>query len=520
MSVGSTDTQWAIDAFNKNSKDWLWGDDTDQVGAALALKGSQTLASTGAIIVDGTLTAAPTLTANTATFGADSVFIIDGDSITGGVALQADGNATLNVADGAKMLVVNSTVDKSFFPVYGFVNEETEAEKWQMATTDRMLTVAYNEDTAEKGDVKVSLASSSGMNNSIMSNVIQNMYIGGLNDINSSNAGISFLSKAVNSAYIANGTDAVKTIDAAAGMTALGGQQSSTLNGVKLFTGAIQNHMTDKSSDSHIWAQYIHSNSKVRDVSLGSSSFGFDNKFNGAVVGADFLATDSKHAGVAFAYGEGKVSGDGIATTNNNYKTWGLDVYHAWHNDKAVIMADLGYMKNDGEIKQTNLLGNLESDPTSTAWTAGVRGDFKTACAGLTPYAGLRYVRLTTDSHGINSTAGNMFNVGKDTQNIWLLPIGVQFSKRIAKGNGVFVPKADIGVLFAFGDKDTNASLSVNGVNASNTLGVAVTDSTSFLGSLGFTYETKKVNYGLAYQLQAGSKETRNGMWANVEFKF
>lgn len=42
----------------------------------------------------------------------------------------------------------------------------------------------------------------------------------------------------------------------------------------------------------------------------------------------------------------------------------------------------------------------------------------------LTPYAGLRYLRLTTDSY--TSSAGLSYD--KENQNLFLLPIGVDYS--------------------------------------------------------------------------------------------
>ncbi len=519
LAIGTATADWAETAVNKSGVTW----GPSGVGAALAIGTSgQVLSAGNSILVDGSLTSVPTLTPDKVVFKANSAFIVDVAGYTNAdLALWAP-TATTTVEPGSKLILDNAVAGNGYWVLDSASDPSIGgAANWtgNVLTTDRMIDASGAKVTADGYVDGLVVASDPGDYN--IPTIMDEIWTNKLNDPNSLNPGISFLSKATNTLYIPNKADSERTINSATQIAAIGGMQASTLSAVKMFGGAVADRLNLMDEGDHLWAVYNHGKTKVRDLDAGNYKTGYDDKVNGITIGYDFKNDETGKYGVAFTYGEGKVTSVGdFDPTRNDYKYYGLDAYKVWRNDKVDVLADIGYIHNKGEIAQQTLLGELKADVKSNVLTAGVRGNFKTANEAITPYAGLRYVNLATKSFNTTDATGTVFETDKDTQNIWLLPVGVSYAREIKKGDNLFIPKVDIGALFTFGDKDISTVVRVPGIASSNTIGLSMADSVSFIGSAGFEYKTKKVNYGLSYQLQASSKEVRNGLLANIEFKF
>ncbi|MEG1914176.1 MAG: autotransporter domain-containing protein [Acidaminococcaceae bacterium] len=528
LALGSANTEWAEKAFNESAL--TWGNQAGQVGAALAIKTAQTLSTTGALQVDGTLTTAPSVTANTATFAKDSALIVD---VTGvgknNAALTGQTGSTLSVTDGAKVLLVNAKAGQDVQLTTGFDTGLDTAANWanNVYSSDRMLTIGTGavDTTGKVLGTTITVADiTKTLPNVQMGNVMTSIWQGQQNSTTSANAGIAFLSQAADKTVIAQTAAAVKTINSAAQLATLGGVQGTALTLTEVNSNSVAKHLSGQqapNTQEAVWLEMNHAKTKVRDVDSGAFQTGYDSQFNGFTLGADLAKDASGVFGVALSYGKGDATSEGdLAHTTNDYDYWGLALYKNWENPTTNIIADLGYMKTGNDLKQNNLLGEMKADVNTKVITAGVRSEFKLKNTAVKPYAGLRYVHLTTDGFDTTNAQGTVFHTDSDTQNIWLLPVGVSFGKEIKRAHGYIKPVVDLGLVAAFGDKDANATVRVPGVNASDTIGISIKDSISFLGSAGIEVKNKNVTYGLAYQLQASSHEVRNGLMLSAQFSF
>ncbi|MEG0798623.1 MAG: autotransporter domain-containing protein, partial [Acidaminococcaceae bacterium] len=528
LALGSANTEWAEKAFNESAL--TWGNQADQVGAALAIKTAQTLSTTGALQVDGTLTTAPSVTANTATFAKDSALIVDVTGVgKGNAALTGQTGSTLSVTDGAKVLLVNAKAGQDVQLTTGFETGLNTAANWanNVYSSDRMLTIGSGavDTTGKVLGTTITVADiTKTLPNVQMGNVMNSIWQGQQNSMTSANAGIAFLSQAADKTVIAQTAAAVKTINSAAQLTTLGGVQGTALTLTEVNSNSVAKHLSGQqapNTQEAVWLEMNHAKTKVRDVDSGAFQTGYDSQFNGFTLGADLAKDASGVFGVALSYGKGDATSEGdLAHTTNDYDYWGLALYKNWENPTTNIIADLGYMKTGNDLKQNNLLGEMKADVNTKVITAGVRSEFKLKNTAVKPYAGLRYVHLTTDGFDTTNAQGTVFHTDSDTQNIWLLPVGVSFGKEIKRAHGYIKPVVDLGLVAAFGDKDANATVRVPGVNASDTIGISIKDSISFLGSAGIEVKNKNVTYGLAYQLQASSHEVRNGLMLSAQFSF
>ncbi|MEG2515447.1 MAG: autotransporter domain-containing protein, partial [Acidaminococcaceae bacterium] len=528
LALGSANTEWAEKAFNESAL--TWGNQAGQVGAALAIKTAQTLSAAGALQVDGTLTTAPSVTANTATFAKDSALIVDVTGVgKGNAALTGQTGSTLSVTDGAKVLLVNAKAGQDVQLTTGFETGLNTAANWanNVYSSDRMLTIGSGavDATGKVLGTTITVADiTKTLPNVQMGNVMNSIWQGQQNSMTSANAGIAFLSQAADKTVIAQTAAAVKTINSAAQLATLGGVQGTALTLTEVNSNSVAKHLSGQqapNTQEAVWLEMNHAKTKVRDVDSGAFQTGYDSQFNGFTLGADLAKDASGVFGVALSYGKGDATSEGdLAHTTNDYDYWGLALYKNWENPTTNIIADLGYMKTGNDLKQNNLLGEMKADVNTKVITAGVRSEFKLKNTAVKPYAGLRYVHLTTDGFDTTNAQGTVFHTDSDTQNIWLLPVGVSFGKEIKRAHGYIKPVVDLGLVAAFGDKDANATVRVPGVNASDTIGISIKDSISFLGSAGIEVKNKNVTYGLAYQLQASSHEVRNGLMLSAQFSF
>ena len=107
LVLGDTSSDWAMDAFKDSGL--TWGE--NGITAALAIADSQTLDSTGSLLVDGSLTTAQFANAGDATFADKSLLMVNGAAASGdNVALTGTGTGTLSVADGAKLYIRDAGV--------------------------------------------------------------------------------------------------------------------------------------------------------------------------------------------------------------------------------------------------------------------------------------------------------------------------------------------------------------------------------------------------------------------------
>ena len=534
LVLGDTDTGWALDAFGRSSLQW----GQNGVTAALAIRKPQTLNGTlGAVMVDGTKTSAPVLIPNTATFADGSLLLVDGSGLNGAAALTSQGG-TLNVDAGAKLLIDNITQGE-YAITSGF--SVSNVQGWNgdnLSTPDNLIGLVLGKDADGSMKVQATARRSSDVFRGLsLVNTMDAIWGKGLNDTESGNMGIRFLSRAVNENHLPK-ADTVHTVDGAAQIAVAGGVQGMAVAAADAPVRAIQDHasllhMTTtregaiRKDGLNLWINALYGAEHARNLGAGSLDGGYNADFGGIVFGGDYAFGDFR-VGMALNAGSGTARSRGdFNATKNDFDFWGMNLYGSWSRDQFNIVGDLGYSANKNEVKQdlptTMQLGQLRADVDTGVLTAGLRGEyrFETDWADVTPHVGVRYYNLRTDGFTSRIDDHDVFRVGRDTQEIWTFPIGVSFSRDFETSSGWKVkPRADLSVAPAAGDLKAKAKTRVPGVAASDTIKARMMDSVSFDGTLGLEVQKDNISFGLDYGIRASEHKVGHGVNVSFTYKF
>lgn len=281
-------------------------------------------------------------------------------------------------------------------------------------------------------------------------------------------------------------------LEHAAAIAEMAGVTHGTYGFAKDFSGMIADH---KGEGSGIWANYLRQDKKVDGFQVAGRKAKYDVKYNGFLIGSDLISDETSRTGIAFAYADGShTEKDGVIGKNDT-KYYGGDVYHHFTAGGIQYKADIGFIKSDNDLEQTQLGTTIKGSVDGNAFFAGIRAEKEIAlgASSLTPYAGLRYYRIHTgdftDSLGMKHETENA--------NLWNLPVGVEFRHEVKNGNWSLTPVAEIGYNFAMGDKDTKETVSLG--NAADTFSFDIGES-AFLARLGVEAENSTWTLGGGYR--------------------
>lgn len=301
-------------------------------------------------------------------------------------------------------------------------------------------------------------------------------------------------------------------LEHAAAIAEMAGVTHGTYGFAQDFSGMIANH---KGEGSGIWANYLRQDKKVDGFQVAGRKAKYDVKYNGFLIGSDLISDETSRTGIAFAYADGShTEKDGVIGTNDT-KYYGGDVYHHFTAGGIQYKADIGFIKSDNDLEQTQLGTTIKGSVDGNAFFAGIRAEKEIAlgASSLTPYAGLRYYRIHTgdftDSLGMKHETENA--------NLWNLPVGVEFRHEVKNGNWSLTPVAEIGYNFAMGDKDTKETVSLG--NAADTFSFDIGES-AFLARLGVEAENSTWTLGGGYRYQRGSDTQSNQWYIQAGYRF
>ena len=301
-------------------------------------------------------------------------------------------------------------------------------------------------------------------------------------------------------------------LEHAAAIAEMAGVTHGTYGFSQDFSGMIANH---KGEGNGIWANYLRQDKKVDGFQVAGRKAKYDVKYNGFLIGSDLISDENSRTGIAFAYADGShTEKDGVIGTNDT-KYYGGDVYHHFTAGGIQYKADIGFIKSDNDLEQTQLGTTIKGSVDGNAFFAGIRAEKEIAlgASSLTPYAGLRYYRIHTgdftDSLGMKHETENA--------NLWNLPVGVEFRHEVKNGNWSLTPVAEIGYNFAMGDKDTKETVSLG--NAADTFSFDIGES-AFLARLGVEAENSTWTLGGGYRYQKGSDTQSNQWYIQAGYRF
>lgn len=301
-------------------------------------------------------------------------------------------------------------------------------------------------------------------------------------------------------------------LEHAAAIAEMAGVTHGTYGFAQDFSGMIANH---KGEGSGIWANYLRQDKKVDGFQVAGRKAKYDVKYNGFLIGSDLISDENSRTGIAFAYADGSHTEKDGVTGKNDTKYYGGDVYHHFTAGGIQYKADIGFIKSDNDLEQTQLGTTIKGSVDGNAFFAGIRAEKEIAlgASSLTPYAGLRYYRIHTgdftDSLGMKHETENA--------NLWNLPVGVEFRHEVKNGNWSLTPVAEIGYNFAMGDKDTKETVSLG--NAADTFAFDIGES-AFLARLGVEAENSTWTLGGGYRYQKGSDTQSNQWYIQAGYRF
>lgn len=301
-------------------------------------------------------------------------------------------------------------------------------------------------------------------------------------------------------------------LEHAAAIAEMAGVTYGTYGFAQDFSGMIADH---KGEGSGIWANYLRQDKKVDGFQVAGRKAKYDVKYNGFLIGSDLISDETSRTGIAFAYADGShTEKDGVIGKNDT-KYYGGDVYHHFTAGGIQYKADIGFIKSDNDLEQTQLGTTIKGSVDGNAFFAGIRAEKEIAlgASSLTPYAGLRYYRIHTgdftDSLGMKHETENA--------NLWNLPVGVEFRHEVKNGNWSLTPVAEIGYNFAMGDKDTKETVSLG--NAADTFAFDIGES-AFLARLGVEAENSTWTLSGGYRYQKGSDTQSNQWYIQAGYRF
>ena len=301
-------------------------------------------------------------------------------------------------------------------------------------------------------------------------------------------------------------------LEHAAAIAEMAGVTHGTYGFAQDFSGMIADH---KGEGSGIWANYLRQDKKVDGFQVAGRKAKYDVKYNGFLIGSDLISDENSRTGIAFAYADGSHAEKDGVTGKNDTKYYGGDVYHHFTAGGIQYKADIGFIKSDNDLEQTQLGTTIKGSVDGNAFFAGIRAEKEIAlgASSLTPYAGLRYYRIHTgdftDSLGMKHETENA--------NLWNLPVGVEFRHEVKNGNWSLTPVAEIGYNFAMGNKDTKETVSLG--NAADTFSFDIGES-AFLARLGVEAENSTWTLGGGYRYQKGSDTQSNQWYIQAGYRF
>lgn len=522
--------------------------ETGHTGAAYYAGKTLTLANGGSLTV-GNATAP---TASGVAFGSDSLLVVDGTAMNGKTVFtgaEASPNLTASVDAGSKLHVDNAIAGN--FTVFdeNFTKPTAGWAPDNVTTDSAMLDASYN-DTDSKVTVGVNDAHTVFPNLSDgMADAVNDLYNGKLNNVDSTDMGVRFLSRATNDHFLGADKDAAAaTIESAARIAFAGAVPQMTKMASDAGTNAVVNRLgfanpadgaqamdaegkiVDRNTTGFaLWIAPLWQSQHGWGMEADNLDYGFNGNLGGVSLGADYTFENAIRAGITFNIGGGyaESSGGDLNSTENRMSFWGLGAYAGWNYENFGLMADVSYTSTWNDLKQDMDsrmgMGDLEADVQASAISAGLRAEYKleTSVLDVIPHIGVRYMSLNTWGFDAESNGGTVLEGDGFHQDIWTFPVGVTFTKDFTLDSGwSFKPSIDFSVIPAAGDIKAKQDVAFTGLPGSYEVETQMMDYLTWQGGVGLEMGNDTMSFGVNYTLQAGQHTTGHGVFGSFRYEF
>ena len=498
--------------------------------------GSMTIADKGSMTIAN---------GGSATFEDDSLLAVNGNALTGNnAAITVQGDGQLAVQDKARLRIDNAKSGQTVHIVDGSSVTWKEIE----AGTDLLTpTMDNNGDVTFSRDKDASeVFTGVDGNTSAMLNTLIDK---GLNNVDSDQMGVRFLSRATDNTYL--GVDkkaAAESIESAARIAFAGAVPQMTKMASDAGTNAVVNRLGF--ADPVDGAQAMDAEGKIVDrnttgfalwiaplwqsqhgwgMEAGNLDYGFNGNLGGVSLGADYTFENAIRAGITFNIGGGyaESSGGDLSSTENRMNFWGLGAYAGWNYENFGLMADVSYTSTWNDLEQDMDsrmgMGDLEADVQASAISAGLRAEYKleTSVLDVIPHIGVRYMSLNTWGFDAESNGGTVLEGDGFHQDIWTFPVGVTFTKDFTLDSGwSFKPSIDFSVIPAAGDIKAKQDVAFTGLPGSYEVETQMMDYLTWQGGVGLEMGNDTMSFGVNYTLQAGQHTTGHGVFGSFRYEF
>ena len=517
------------------------GSSYTQSGAgSLTVKENATLTNKGAMTING-----GSLTVKgTASFANDSLLAVNGNNLTDSNAAITVQGGQLDVQDKARLRIDNAKSGQTVNIVDGSNATWKEIEAGTDLLTAKMEggKVTFNRDK----DASEVFTGVDGNTAAMLNSLIDK----GLNDADSNQMGVRFLSRTVEKAYL--GSDkkaAAESIESATRIAFAGAAPQMTRMASDAGTNAVVNRLgfanpadgaqamdaegkiVDRNTTGFaLWIAPLWQSQHGWGLDAGNMDYGFNGNLGGVSLGADYTFENAIRAGITFNIGGGyaESSGGDLSSTENRMNFWGLGAYAGWNYENFGVMADVSYTSTWNQLKQdldSRLgMGNkLEADVQASAISAGLRAEYllQTSAMDIIPHIGVRYMSLNTWGYDVDTHGGTVLEGDSLHQDIWTFPIGVTFSKDFALDSGWnFKPSLDFTVIPAAGDIKAKHDVHFTGLPGTYEVETQMMDYLTWQGGVGLELANDNMSIGVNYTLQAGQHTTGHGVFGSFRYEF
>lgn len=534
--------------------------------SVLALATPVALASGGKIVVDANVTDTGTIpgtsTVAAAHFGKDSLLVVNGTNINGNTAaLTLSAPSTeFTVQNGAKLLISGAQNGKTYEVIAngnganafnGSGYGDSAADGWKggnlMASSD-MVTLTSGDGMKFTAGVKDARDVFPDLSEG-MTNAVNKLYRDSLNNVDSDQMGVRFLSRATDNRFLGMDKNAAaESIESAARIAFAGAAPQMTKMASDAGTNAVVNRLgfanpadgaqamdaegkiVDRNTTGFaLWIAPLWQSQHGWGMDADSMDYGFNGNLGGVSLGADYTFENALRAGITFNIGGGyaESSGGDLSSTDNRMNFWGLGAYAGWNYENFGVMADVSYTSTWNDLKQDvdsrMGMGDLEADVQATAISAGLRAEYllQTSAMDIIPHIGVRYMSLNTWGYDVDTHGGTVLEGDSLHQDIWTFPIGVTFSKDFALDSGWnFKPSLDFSVIPAAGDIKAKHDVHFTGLPGTYEVETQMMDYLTWQGGVGLELANDNMSIGVNYTLQAGQHTTGHGVFGSFRYEF
>lgn len=486
--LGGTDDSNLTAAFNSGKV--TWGNADGAVLAAAYVASPVRIDLTkGALVVDGSLTAAPATapTAGSVTFAANSALVADVTNVTDGTALiTAD---TVSVTEGSKAVLVGTLRQGT---TYMLTSDADANLKWaaNLVAGNALWKLTMNDD----GTISTRLTDASVIFGSSMQGTAL------------ANAGMEADNEYVNklltdeSGNIANLGNTAARFDAA--MNAAGALTTFTTAYDRASDlRQIVREEAVKGEGNRLWARVTGGKTKLKGISTGGADLHTKTNAYGLVIGGE-AELPSVTLGAAFTAGTGDTKNSAVSG-KDDFDFYGLSVYGTTTLGSVDVLADasVNVLKSDLTVGG---VADVDTDVTTSVYSFGVQGQktFALDVADITPFIGANVYHVRGDSY----SNGHGAHVASSNATAVEFPIGAKVSKDFETAAGMKVaPSFSLAVVPTVGNRDIDSKVKFAG--AQSTYNYTFTDDVKVRTKLGVEATSGNFNFGLQAGYEWGNEE-------------